>query len=319
MQRSDLSMKWLEVFQSIAITGSMQATAKETGLTISTVSHHLRSLEQQLGVLLLNHKCRPMTLTPAGNIFLTYIDQALLLIRKARTEVTLGNMPEARHLRLGFIEDFESKIGPELAVFLAESMPNCDFIHSTRFSHEILEMLHKRKLDIGLANRPSDTSIDLQEFPILRDPFVLAIPAHSSLSSDEYLSDNTGLPFLRYSQHHIIGKQIEAQLRRLKIVLPNRFEIESNQTLMAMIAAGAGWSITTPLCYFRASHFHNQIKLCQFPEKSFARYLSLFATHECSTSIIEIINVALCNMINKKIVQPAYDTMPWLRDSFQLL
>jgi DNA-binding transcriptional LysR family regulator len=43
---------------------------REAGLSISTVSHHLRSLEAQLGVTLLNHARRPMTLTPVGAVFL---------------------------------------------------------------------------------------------------------------------------------------------------------------------------------------------------------------------------------------------------------
>ncbi len=72
-----------------------------------------------------------MTLTPAGAVFLKNIDVALNLIRKARAEVTLGNMTDARHLRLGLIEDFDSDIGPELAVLLANDMPKCDFAHYT--------------------------------------------------------------------------------------------------------------------------------------------------------------------------------------------
>ena len=82
MQGTELSLKWLEVFQRTATLGSVRAVAKETGLSISTVSHHLRSLETKLGVNLLDHKRRPMVLTPAGREFLKYIEQALMLIRR---------------------------------------------------------------------------------------------------------------------------------------------------------------------------------------------------------------------------------------------
>ena len=43
MQETDLSLKWLEVFKLTAALGSVRAVAKETGLSISTVSHHLKS------------------------------------------------------------------------------------------------------------------------------------------------------------------------------------------------------------------------------------------------------------------------------------
>ena len=74
MQETDLSLKWLEVFKLTAALGSVRAAAKETGLSISTVSHHLRSLETKLGVNLLDHKRRPLVLTPAGREFLKYVE-----------------------------------------------------------------------------------------------------------------------------------------------------------------------------------------------------------------------------------------------------
>mgnify|MGYP001385135846 CR=1 FL=1 len=45
MNMSHISLKWLEVFHLVACHGSVQAAAREAGLSISTVSHHLRSLE----------------------------------------------------------------------------------------------------------------------------------------------------------------------------------------------------------------------------------------------------------------------------------
>ncbi len=319
MDKSNLSLKGLEVFQLTANLGSVQAAGREMGLSISTVSHHLRSLEDQLGVALLDHARRPMTLTPAGAVFLKNIDEALKLIRKAHAEVTLGNMTEARHLRLGLIEDFDSDIGPELAVLLANGMPKCDFAHYTRFSNEILDMLHAQKLDIGIASQPGNNTSQLKEFPMLRDPFVLAIPTKCTTRPADFLAGSGGLPMLRYARDQQIRKQIEAQLRRLRIDLPVRFEVESNQTMMAMIAAGSGWAVTTPTCYFRARRFHDQVQLHPFPAKGFARHLSLFARDECADEVIGTINSAMRNLIEMRLIQPAIEAMPWLRDELYLL
>jgi len=319
MDKSHLSLKGLEVFQLTVSQGSVQAAAREMGLSTSTVSHHLRSLEDQLGVTLLDHARRPMTLTPAGALFLKHIDEALKLIRKAHAEVTLGNMNEARHLRLGLIEDFDSDIGPELAVLLANGMPKCDFAHHTRFSSEILDMLQAQKLDIGIASRPSNSTAQLKELPMLRDPFVLAIPANSTTRPEEFLTGSGGIPMLRYARDQHIRKQIEAQLRRLKIDLPVRFEVESNQTMMAMIAAGSGWAVTTPTCYFRARRFHDEVRLHPFPAKGFSRHLALFAREECADEVIGTINSAMRNLLEMRLIHPAIKAMPWLSDELYLL
>ena len=48
---------------------------------------------------------------------------------------------------------------------------------------------------------------------------------------------------------------------------------------MAMVAAGAGWSITTrPAVFSRAKQFQDQVQVHRFPGKSFARTLSIVST-----------------------------------------
>ncbi len=316
MKGSELSLKWLEVFQHTATLGSVRAVAKETGLSISTVSHHLRSLETKLGVNLLDHQHRPMVLTPAGREFLKYVRQALMLIRKGQAEVMTGNVYGARMLRLGLIEDLDNEVGPDLAVRLAKTMPQCNFTHRTRSSHEILDLLRRREIDIGIATVPVDGAPDLQETPFLRDPFVLALPVNCQQTPAELLEGLNGLPFLRYDANQIISYQIETQLRRLKINLSRRFEIESNQTLMAMIAEGGGWAITTPMCYMRASRFHAKVKLFPFPEKAFARSISILSPPECAAKSKRIVQDIMVQLIEKRALQPALKMMPWLANSF---
>jgi DNA-binding transcriptional LysR family regulator len=132
----DLSLKWLELFQTYARTSSLQATANETGLSISTVSHHLRNLEEHLGVDLFDHTRRPMVLTPTGRNFLRNIAQAMQAIRKATAEASAGNVADASYLRIGTIEDLDSDVTPELAVYLSQKLPDCNFLYHTGTSHE---------------------------------------------------------------------------------------------------------------------------------------------------------------------------------------
>ena len=94
MNQSDLSFKRLKIFQLTANHGSVQAAAQEMGLSISTVSHHLKGLEDDLSVSLLDHGRRPMTLTPQGAAFLRYVDDALKTLDQAWAEIALTNIPK---------------------------------------------------------------------------------------------------------------------------------------------------------------------------------------------------------------------------------
>lgn len=315
----DLSLKSLELFRICAQKGSLQAAAQETGLTVSTVSHHLRNLEDHLGVELFNHARRPMVLTPKGKVFLRGIDDALYSIRKAKAEASAGSLAEASYLRVGTIEDFDSDIIPELAVFLSARMPACDFMYQTGSSHEIIEMLRNRQLDLGITTAPTERMIDLQDRPLLRDPFVLVLP----LITDEQLSDivegRTTLPFLRFSSNLMIARQIESQLRRIGMTSPQRFECSNNQTLMAMVAAGAGWTITTPLLFSRAKRFQSRLRMHRFPGKSFSRTLAIVSTPDCSRSVIELVDGKMRSLIRNHALAPSHRDNPWLADSFKLI
>ena len=317
--RKGLSLKWLEVFQVCARNGSLRETAKETGLSISTVSHHLRSLETHLGIDLFNHQRRPMVLTPKGHVFLRNIDIALHAIRKAKAEASTGDLAEASYLRLGTIEDLDSDVMPDLAVYLSQKMPDCDFLYHTASSHEIIEMLRDRELDLGIATTPPERLRDLQDQPLLRDPFVVVVPATAGQSVPEIVAGRSPLPFLQFSSNLIIAGQIEAQLRRVGVSLPHKFECASNQTMMAMVAAGAGWTISTPLLFSRAKRFQPKLRLHPFPGKRFARTLSLVTTPDCSRSVLEIVNARLREALEGQVIRPFADGTPWLKDQFMLI
>lgn len=319
MGNNQLSLQGLTVFLHMANSGSMQKTAADLGLSVSTVSHHLRNVEENVGADLLDHTRRPMVLTPAGAIFARHVDEGLRCIRLGATELASGNLPEVRELRLGNVDDFDAEVAPELAQILAKAMPKCAFEHFTRPSHEIIRLLRERKLDAGVATRPASDVGGLLEYPVLRDPFVIALPAAHTVPSAVFLEGRSGLPFLRYSRNLLIGSLIEAHLRRIKVTLPNRFELESNQSIMGMVADGRGWAITTPACYFRAKRFHGRIALVPFPGKSFTRTLSLFTTDDYPEAMADMISGSLRRLISQYFVDPVTRSMPWLSNDFRVL
>lgn len=315
-KRRNITLKGLEVFQQVAKVGSVQDVAEDTGLSISTVSHHLRSLEDSLGVDLLDHGRRPMVLTPAGVVFLRYVEDGLRMIRRGEFELTSGNLFEARNLRLGIVDDFDSEIAPELAQLLAGAMPRCVFKHFTRPSHEILGLLVDQELDIGVSIRPQNDLPGIIEYPLMRDPFVVATPVSCTWTPAELLAGKGDLPLLRYTNNQMIGRVIETQLRRMRVSLPNRFEFESNQSILGMVASSGGWAITTPASYLRAKRFHKMVQLHPFPGPGFSRTMSLMTTEVYVQAVAETVLAALRRLIRVRFVEPAIAEMPWLASSF---
>ncbi|MBT0959447.1 LysR family transcriptional regulator [Alphaproteobacteria bacterium KMM 3653] len=319
MARKELSLKGLELFQICARKGSLQAAARDSGLSLSTVSHHLRSLEAHIGSPLFDHSRRPMILTPRGQTFLRNIDDALLAIRKATSEAAAGAGHDVSHLRIGAIEDLDSDIIPELAVSLTRAMPNCSFLFHSDASSGVTEMLRNRKLDIGLACNVEGLGEELSAQNLMRDPFIAVLPKGAEFSARDLISGKADLPFLRFTPNLLIGRQIEAHLRRSRVTLANRFECANTQTLLAMVAAGAGWTITTPLLLSRARRFQPSLKAQPYPGRAFARTLMLVSTADCSSSVCDQIEGNLRDLLERHAVAPMLKLLPWLEGDFTLL
>lgn len=320
MDRSKLSLKWLEVFQAVARSGSVQAAARRLDISISTVSHHLTCLEDAVGVALIDHRKRPMRLTAEGTILLARVNESLLLLRKGMSEVWSKD-PAAliRSLRLAVIEDLDSEITPALAARLSAALPACELSFLSRPSHDILTLLQSEEIDLGIASAAEFRVLRLTEAPLLRDPYVLVAPQGSDDHAGDYLGCRVDLPFLRYSRKQLMGRRIEAQLRRQRIDLASRLEFESTPAILALIAEGRAWTITTALNVASSDRFHHRIKMLPLPGAGFVRRLSIFRAEDLPVGLFEALNTSLRPLLQDRIIAPMVAAHPWLADEFRLL
>lgn len=72
MEVSFEQLKSMVVFAHVAGRGSFSAAARDLNLSRGVVSYHIKKLEQQLGVTLLNRSTRSLSLTEAGQSYYQY-------------------------------------------------------------------------------------------------------------------------------------------------------------------------------------------------------------------------------------------------------
>lgn len=319
MAGTKLSIQALEIFETLSRTLSLQKTARVMELSISSVSHHLNKLEQELGVRLVDRSRRPMILTPAGHNFGRRIDEGLRQIRLAQSETAIGGLYQARELRIGVIEDFESNIVPDLAIKLAQHLPRLKLTLRTEPSHSAARLIEDRQLDLALAAASQDADRRLVTHDILQDPFVMVTPKSRSFSAETYLSDTSGVPFLRYNARHQIGMQVEAHLKRNALALANRHEFDSNQSILALIANNQGWTITTPVVLLRSRRFLDEVSVSPLPIAAFSRTVSLFADPEHNDETANVIATLVRRLAQTHTLEPAFKRYPWLINTLRVI
>lgn len=313
-----VTLRGLEVFEALASSGSVAQTAKITGLSQPAVSQQLSKLEDALKTGLIEHNKRPMRLTPAGHSFLGRARVALGELRMAQSELTVMDLAHLSALSIGLIDDFDNDLTPRLATILADSLKGCKFKLITAPSHEISDAIADKQLHIAISAKTGQIMDGVQEYPLVRDPFILVAP-RGMFKADNILDQVNDLPFLRYDEDQLISRQIEAHLARHKLTFPQRFELGSHLALMAMVARGIGWAVTTPLGYMRAGRFHDDVEAFPLPLKPFSREIMLYAGIDWAGEVPRNVAATMRELVQRHMIDPGLEKLPWLADDFRTL
>ncbi len=251
----------------------MTDAARFLGLTQSAVSQVVHQIEREVGTPLFDRTRRPLRLTASG-VVLTHraehiIEEAEQLVAATRSAATI---PE---LRIGLIDSIAGTVGPHVARMFMAKVENLMLWSglTARLSQDFLS----RNVDLVICAEEIEDVDGLRQVPLLREPFVLAVPkamastAHGA--SFEALAEAG--PMIRYSSRSHIGIQIERHLRRIGLRPHRRVEMDSSESLLAMVAAGVGWAITTPLCVVHGRPDMAQLLLLPLPGFEFSRHVVL--------------------------------------------
>jgi len=100
MDRSDVTLERMRTFVRVAERGSLSAVAREFGIGQSTVTRHLRELEEAVGVPLLSRTTRRVTMTDEGSRYYADSIQILRLVEQAGDEARSTRGAQAGVIRI---------------------------------------------------------------------------------------------------------------------------------------------------------------------------------------------------------------------------
>lgn len=247
----------IEVFMLTAELGGMTQSGHHLGMTQSAVSQTISKLEAALGTKLFDRTMRPLALTPSGKLLLQSGTRLLAAAKSLAIEVREGSQRPVDCVTIAMAESLANHLTAPLLLGLGERALRWQLRSGISLlqHHEFLG----RKIDMLLTGSSQlENSEEVDHFAILTEDFILIAPGSYEGPIDP-IDALAGMPFIRYSLLSAMGQRIERQLARIRLSLPNTIELDSTEQQIAAVAAGVGWSITTPLCL--ASHLDMLPKL----------------------------------------------------------
>ncbi|OGN99618.1 MAG: hypothetical protein A2Y58_05570 [Chloroflexi bacterium RBG_13_51_52] len=147
MTPSKLDIHSLIVFYYVASEESITAAAEKLCLTQPTVTYHIRSLERNVGLKLLEVKRQKVSLTRTGSGLFKYVSEIHHQMNGA--ENYLENLKEAS-LRVGISTTFSTCVASAASAF-EKLYPRVKLIIKSASSFEIAEAVLDCEVDLGIV------------------------------------------------------------------------------------------------------------------------------------------------------------------------
>ncbi len=242
-----LDLRHLVALKAIADTGSFGRAAEKLGYTQSAISQQIATLERIVGLRLVERPGgpRPVSLTEAGHVLLRHADAIQARLLAAKADMQALEAGDAGRLRVGTFQSVGVRILPTLLRRFSESHPGVEVLmRESADEGELIEMVKRGELDLTFWTLPC-TEGPYETVELLRDPYVLVIPAGSPLAAlkrTPTLKEIALHPIVGFNQCSAmddVESRLAATGRPPNIV----FRSDNNGTVQGLVGAGVGITV----------------------------------------------------------------------------
>lgn len=242
-----MDLRQLAVFARVVETRSFSRAAEALHLTQSTVSEHIRLLEDELGTRLFDRLGRQTLPTKAGELLYGYARRILQLADEARQALGqfLGQM--TGELAVGGSSIPGEYVLPALIGRFREKFPQISVSLTIQDTQRILDLLLEGRVEVGVVGaRLPHRAIEYTE--LMPDELVVVVPAGHPWFGKKVvgLEDLQREPLIVREKGSGSRHALERALREAGVELEAMRlvgEIGSTQAIKQAVKAGVGLSI----------------------------------------------------------------------------
>jgi len=246
-----VDLRRLEIFLKVAELGSFSRAADALFLTQPTVSEHVRTLEDELGVQLLDRLGRGTTPTKAGALLLGYARRLLALSKEARQAIEQFQGRMTGELVVGGSTIPGEYVLPALIGAFRTKYPEVSIALRIAGSRQVQEWVEQGHVEVGVVGVMPSSRV-LESRPLMDDDLVLAVPPEHPWVARKTVTveDVKREPLILRERGSGSRETLENGLKALGQALENFHviaEIASTQAVKQAVRAGLGVSFVSRL------------------------------------------------------------------------
>ena len=247
-------------------------------------------MEQQLGTELFDRKTSPISLTPAGEIYLCWAKQVIHLQQQALSQIQDTIQSQRTTLRIGAsAERIRCQISPVIREF-HKRRPHCHVQFVEAATMQLRDMLVQQKLDIMLGPYEQDSFNYSSALICTEHPF-LAVPSSSPFNlpmgdvpyPEVELDHFRDAPFVALSDNQTLGRFFRQCCTACGFMPNILIECQVLNTMHDMVVAGLGVGLVTE-AYVRRFGNTGQVRYYKLKNLPIARQIYVVYRNNCYIS-----------------------------------
>lgn len=289
-----LSLRQLQVFESVARHLSHSRAADELFLSQPAVSMQIKQAEQTIGMPLFEQVGKKLFLTEAGREMLHYSRSIVLLMQEMETLFDEMKGLEHGHLNIAVVST-ANYFMPQLLAKFIQAHPKIKVSLSVANRDAVIKQLEDNSADLAIMGQPPEGT-DMVAEPFMENPLVvIAAPTHPlSLATNIQAKQLVKETFLLREQGSGTRGVVERFFASHKLPLPAHMAMDTNEAIKQSVQAGMGIGIisshgieleleTKRLVVLNVDHFpivrhwyivHRKDKRASVAAQEFARFLA---------------------------------------------
>ena len=253
----------LELLLHLARERHFGKAAQAAGISQPSLSSAVKSLEEQLGVVIVERGSRFRGFTPEGERVLEWARQLTGDVRAMKEELQATRRDLAGELRIGVIPTALPAVA-DLTVPFREPFPGVRFRIVSLTSNQILQKLADLEIDAGISYIDDEPLGRFRGVPLYEERYALLVPPDSPLAGRRSVTwrEAGGLALCQLSPDMQNRRLVDQHLREAGAEPQCSVESNSMLTLFAHVRTGA-WASIMPVRV--AEEFERPGLLCAIP------------------------------------------------------
>nr|WP_319556559.1 LysR family transcriptional regulator [uncultured Vibrio sp.] len=211
-----MELRQLKHFVAAAELGSISAAARLMNLAQPAISSSIKKLEQELKTPLFNRRDRGITLTVAGNEFLSHAKQILNQAEDAKLAMQAMEGLDQGLVDVAVPSMLGSYYFPPLVMAFRHQYPNIDMNILDTGTRNIRRMLLEGEVELGVV-ASKDLTPELESGPLIREEMVVCMAVDHPLAEKEVIEYSDFLAhdlvlFQKGYYHHTLIDRVSQQV-----------------------------------------------------------------------------------------------------------